>query len=107
MDLDAFLAVADSLLAVPSTADRPAELHRALDLMLDVVGAGSAGFEVERFTSGGRPSALCWPAGRWPRRPTFEVIFNAHLDVVPGSPEQFRPRRVGDRLYARGAQDMK
>jgi succinyl-diaminopimelate desuccinylase len=27
--------------------------------------------------------------------------------VVPAQPEQFRPRRDGDRLYARGAQDMK
>jgi succinyl-diaminopimelate desuccinylase len=27
--------------------------------------------------------------------------------VVAGEPEQFQPRRDGDRLYARGAQDMK
>jgi succinyl-diaminopimelate desuccinylase len=37
----------------------------------------------------------------------FRVILNGHLDVVPGEREQFRPRREGDRLYARGAQDMK
>jgi succinyl-diaminopimelate desuccinylase len=34
-------------------------------------------------------------------------VLNAHLDVVPGSPEQFQPRRDGQRLFARGAQDMK
>ena len=35
------------------------------------------------------------------------VIFHAHLDVVPGHREQFEPRIEGDRLYGRGAYDMK
>ncbi|MFN8161160.1 MAG: M20/M25/M40 family metallo-hydrolase [Solirubrobacterales bacterium] len=35
------------------------------------------------------------------------IVFQGHLDVVPGFPEQFEPRREGDRLYGRGAYDMK
>ena len=35
------------------------------------------------------------------------VIFHGHLDVVPGRPEQFIPRTEGDRLFGRGAYDMK
>jgi succinyl-diaminopimelate desuccinylase len=35
------------------------------------------------------------------------LIFHAHLDVVPGHAEQFSPRVEGDRLYGRGAYDMK
>ena len=35
------------------------------------------------------------------------VIFHGHVDVVPGRPEQFVPRVDGDRLYGRGAYDMK
>jgi len=35
------------------------------------------------------------------------VIFHGHVDVVPGHPEQFVPRIEGDRLYGRGAYDMK
>ena len=35
------------------------------------------------------------------------VVFHGHLDVVPGRPEQFEPRVVGDRLVGRGAYDMK
>jgi succinyl-diaminopimelate desuccinylase len=35
------------------------------------------------------------------------VIFHGHVDVVPGRPEQFVPRADGDRLYGRGAYDMK
>jgi succinyl-diaminopimelate desuccinylase len=35
------------------------------------------------------------------------VILHGHADVVPGRPEQFIPRVEGDRLYGRGAYDMK
>jgi succinyl-diaminopimelate desuccinylase len=35
------------------------------------------------------------------------LIFHGHLDVVPGHAEQFSPRVEGDRLYGRGAYDMK
>jgi succinyl-diaminopimelate desuccinylase len=35
------------------------------------------------------------------------IVFHGHLDVVPGHEEQFRPRVEGDRLYGRGAYDMK
>ncbi|QTR02358.1 M20/M25/M40 family metallo-hydrolase [Saccharothrix algeriensis] len=99
--MEDFLALADELLRIPSTADRPGELARALDFVLGVVGPG---FTVERFESGGKPSALVY---RGAERVPFRGIFNAHLDVVPASPEQFVPRREGARLYARGAQDMK
>ncbi|CCH33676.1 M20/M25/M40 family metallo-hydrolase [Actinosynnema sp. NPDC047251] len=101
MDLDEFLTLADGLLRIPSTADRPAELAKALDHVLGAVGPG---FTVERFESGGKPSALVY---RGATRPEFRVLFNAHLDVVPGAPELFEPRREGSRLHARGAQDMK
>jgi succinyl-diaminopimelate desuccinylase len=101
MEIESFLATAFELLAVPSTADRPGDLHRALDLVLDFVGPG---FTVERFESNGKPSALIY---RGAHRPRFRIILNAHLDVVPAEPYQFRPRLDGDRIYARGAQDMK
>ena len=102
MDTETFLVAAYELLALPSTADQPLELHRALDFVLGYAGPG---FTVERFESGGKPSALVYHRPSRPDR--FRVVLNAHLDVVPASAAQFRPRRDGDRLYARGAQDMK
>lgn len=90
------------LIAIRSTADRPDELHRALDLVLDPVSGPD--FVVRRFHSNGKPSALVHPAGR---PGPFRVVLNAHLDVVPGAAGQFTARRDGDRLYGRGAHDMK
>src|SRR3954452_24025601 len=35
------------------------------------------------------------------------VLLHGHIDVVPGRQEQFLPPVEGDRLYGRGAYDMK
>jgi succinyl-diaminopimelate desuccinylase len=35
------------------------------------------------------------------------VVLHGHLDVVPAHPEQFVPRADGERLFGRGAYDMK
>jgi hypothetical protein len=65
VELDAFLAVAVELLAVPSTAERPEQLRRAVESVVDFVGPG---FSVERFESNGKPSAVGYadvsPSGR-------------------------------------------
>lgn len=37
----------------------------------------------------------------------FKIILNVHLDVVPGLKEQFVTSIKGDKLYGRGAYDMK
>jgi succinyl-diaminopimelate desuccinylase len=42
-----------------------------------------------------------------PEDAPYTVLLHGHVDVVPGRPEQFVPRLVGDRLYGRGAYDMK
>jgi succinyl-diaminopimelate desuccinylase len=61
------------------------------------------GIEAERDEVRGLPvvKAEVGPEGA----PT--VVLHGHLDVVPGLAGQFDPRIEGDRLYGRGAYDMK
>src|SRR5918998_3594421 len=42
-----------------------------------------------------------------PQDAEITLLLHGHLDVVPGRDEQFEPRLDGDRLYGRGAYDMK
>jgi succinyl-diaminopimelate desuccinylase len=59
--------------------------------------------EATRETVRGLPvvKAEVGPAGA----PT--IVLEGHIDVVPAHPEQFEPRLEEDRLYGRGAYDMK
>ena len=59
--------------------------------------------EVTGITHNGRPVLAATVGAQ--TGPT--IVLHAHLDVVPGRPEQFSPRISGDRLYGRGAYDMK
>src|SRR5436190_18129121 len=36
-----------------------------------------------------------------------EIVLHGHLDVVPADAGQYEPRIEGDRLFGRGADDMK
>jgi succinyl-diaminopimelate desuccinylase len=87
--------------ATRGAVDRPEELAKALEFVIDFVGPG---FTVERFSAGGKPSALLYLGDQ---RPHFNVILNGHVDVVPAPARLFEPRIEGDRLYGRGAHDMK
>ncbi len=35
------------------------------------------------------------------------ILFNTHIDVVPGSPKIFKPKMIKSRLYGRGSADTK
>src|SRR5437660_5377166 len=68
----------------------------------------SRDIEVSGHEHNGLPVLLA-EVGPTPGAPTENVplvVFHGHLDVVPGRPEQFRPRVEGDRLIGRGAYDM-
>ena len=60
------------------------------------------GADVTRRTYGDR-EVLMSRAGDGP----VKIVFHGHLDVVPGRADQFEPRIDGDRLFGRGAYDMK
>jgi succinyl-diaminopimelate desuccinylase len=84
-----------------STSEFPGEVRDCLRYLLDHLRHAELVTEVVDFD--GVPSALVRPAAA----PRPRVLLCGHLDVVPGENRQFEPVIRGDRLYGRGAWDMK
>jgi succinyl-diaminopimelate desuccinylase len=76
-------------------------LHAAAGFVKGWLEARDINVEAHRFGELHALTASVGPEGA----PT--LVFHGHLDIVPGHPEQFSPRIEGDRLYGRGAYDMK
>jgi succinyl-diaminopimelate desuccinylase len=76
-------------------------LHAAAGFVKGWLEARDIEVEAHRFGDLHALTAAVGPEGV----PT--LVFHGHLDIVPGHTEQFQPRAEGDRLYGRGAYDMK
>ncbi len=86
---------------IPSVEDNP----QALQEVLNEAKIYLSGFTIEEFEQNGKPSLLAYIGNKRPEK--FKLLLNAHLDVVPGKPEQFQPKEQKGKLYGRGAYDMK
>lgn len=98
--MSAVLDLTNRLIAVPSTTDNP----QALNQVLKVAGQELSDFSKKDFIQNGIPSVLY---SNQPDATNFKVILNAHLDVVPGKPEQYTSTVKDGKLWGRGACDMK
>ena len=92
------------LVMVPSSADRPDDIERALELLrhhLDDL----SGIALQEYRSDGNPSIAAMPAGS----PTHcDLLLCAHVDVVShGHAALYRSEVCGDRIVGPGAGDMK
>lgn len=90
--------LAEQLIAIDTSA--PVGLERAIDFVAGWLDAREV--PVREVRVGDRRCLLA-RVGDGPAH----VLFNGHLDVVPGHPGQFAPERREGRLYGRGAYDMK
>jgi succinyl-diaminopimelate desuccinylase len=90
------------LIAIPSIAEQPEQLQAVIDYA-ERYAQGVPGVYSQRYEWAGKPSLVV--TLRDTRAPA--VMLNAHLDVVPGRAEQFRPEVRDGRIYGRASQDMK
>ena len=90
------------LVAIPSVSDDAAR-REAVIAYVERYCRALPGVHVERLTCNGFPSLVA----AFDDRRHKALVLNAHLDVVPARPEQFKPHVRDGKLYGRGAQDMK
>ncbi len=104
MPQDSLIDRISQLVRIQSTADRPRDLQRAIHT-LEVRLAKNNAITVELFERNGKPSLLAYCGPKRPER--FQLILNGHVDVVTGQDSQFKPVVTNNKLYGRGALDMK
>ena len=100
--LDELTTLTCDLIAILSVAEQPEQLQAAIDYA-ERYARALPGVHIHRGEQAGKPNLVV--TLRDTRAPV--VMLNAHLDVVPGRPEQFQPEVRDGRIYGRGSQDMK
>lgn len=92
------------LIAIPSTADNPVALLQAVESLADII-KDRPDITIEYFNRHSKPSFLTYRGSIRPKK--FDILLNAHIDVVSATPESFQPYIKDNKLYGRGALDMK
>ena len=95
------LKLSKRLIKIESTKDKKENLRKALRVCLKEL----EGFNKTVFKDKEAPSTLIFNTHQKPKK--FKILLNAHLDVVEGTKDQFKPHIKGNKLYGRGAYDMK
>jgi len=91
------------LVLIPSTRDRPHDIMRAVEFVINHV-EGTPGLRISRYEDAGIPSLVIRPVGI--DHP--EVLLCAHLDVVPAAiGHEYRSEILDGRIVGPGAGDMK
>lgn len=102
MDMEnKILELAKELISVSSVKGNAGEMERVLEIAKREL----PGISFKEYKNEGVSSLLFYNTKTLPKK--FKLILNAHLDVVPGNPEQYKPKVEGDKLIGRGAYDMK
>ncbi len=95
------IALAKKAIAIKSIAGNKDKLREIIDLFVGQFNNDSL-FEIKHFSNDGVLSVTVKPRFKQPK-----IWLNAHLDVVPADDHLFTPRIFENKLYGRGALDMK
>ena len=93
-----------NLISFRTTAENPDQLLEIIEYVEDYL--NHPNLKIEKFMKNGKPSIVVSFSKHHNDR-KFKLIFAGHLDVVPARDEQFVPREEGDKIFGRGAIDMK
>jgi len=99
--INEILDISKKLISIKSDPDNSQALNEILTYTLSLL----PDFTIEHFEKDGVKSALVYVAKNRPEK--FKILFNCHLDVIPGKPEQYEPYVKDGRLYGVGSMDMK
>lgn len=94
------LQTTKELITFQTTEDLPGQLQACADYVAHFF--SGTGLTVERVEHEGIPSVVVTKGTKTPT-----VFLSGHFDVVPGEPDQFAPTVEGEKLFGRGAMDMK
>ena len=100
-NLDQFI----KFLQIPSISLDTAAVNKALDYILDYFSDIKDKLNIHTFYCNNKRSLLITPEAQ--RFNKLKIILNGHADVVDAPIEFFSPKIKGDKIYARGAYDMK
>ncbi len=95
------LKLAEKLISISSVSHNP----KALEETLDICKKELLGFNFKEFEKNNIKSLLFYNTATLPEK--FKLILNGHLDIVEGKGNQFKPSKENNKLYGRGAYDMK
>ena len=90
------------LIKIKSASGNEAEIKKAIDYCKKYFVKKKVFFKVFKY-KGASPVVLISNVDK----KNFDIMSVGHLDVVPAKDSQFKPRIAGDKLYGRGAVDMK
>src|SRR3954452_20137460 len=99
---ETLVQLTEDLVAISSVSDDQAG-REAVIAYIEQFCSRLPGVHTARFESDGKPSLVA----AFDDVPRKSLILNAHVDVVPGHPDQFKPYEQDGRIYGRGTQDMK
>jgi succinyl-diaminopimelate desuccinylase len=100
LPINSIINLTKKLVRIPSVAGDA----RACKKVLETALLPLSRCEVTAFEHKGSRSVLV--SAKSPAK-KFRLLLNAHLDIIPAKPHQFRPYLRGNRLYGAGVMDMK